>query len=661
MAWDWRLHMISRQMSDIYRRLSENEYQTAEVLAEELGVSSKTVRNQLKNLNELLSDFGVYVESKHGAGYRLVVEDPGRQRDLEELMQKRELQTSAIPNSSEERVEYLLEYLLNAEGYVKLDDLSKMLYISKKTLTGNLKEVESLLGEYHLKLQRKPNYGIRIDGKEFNRRLCIAGFVAKKVRMMEKLGGDQDVTEEIQWIHQCVQSCLFKYNFDISSVAFQNLVLHIQIAILRMRGGHYVPAAEEETDRIRDKKTYRLAEEILGQIKEKFQVEFPESEIEYIAIHLEGKKMVISPETPEEGEGNLIISQEISDVVDLMLSVVYDAFKFDFRDDLELRMSLSQHLVPLVVRLQHDMKLNNPLLKDIRERYSLAYSMATTSCVILNHKYHKTVKEDEIGYIALLYALALERKKTEIAKKNILLVCASGKGSAQLLLYRYKTEFGPYINKIRVCDVGRIKEQDFSEIDYIFTTVPIPVKVPVPIQEVEYFLKSSDVQAVKRTLMGKTDSPVLDIYPRDLFLPHMKFADKDEALQALCGFVYERGLVPREFLASVRAREVLAKTAFGNMVAMPHPIEMMGKTPFVCVAVLDEPIQWTADAPDSLVQAIFLVSVANYGHFDVQKFYQVTAKLLLDGASMKELIRNQDYETLKSLLLRMEEQVDEEI
>ncbi|MCI9635239.1 MAG: BglG family transcription antiterminator [Hungatella sp.] len=653
--------MVSRQMGDIYRMLSEHEYQTAEALGESLGVSSKTVRNQLKNLNELLSDFGVYVESKHGTGYRLVVEDTERRKELEAMMQKKELQESGIPNSSEERVEYLLEYLLNTDGYVKLDELSEMLYISKKTLTGNLKEVENLLKEYHLCLQRKPNYGIRVEGREFDRRLCIAGYVARKVQLSEKLDGDQDVTEEIQWIHQCVQNCLSRYSFDISSVAFQNLVLHIQIAILRMRGGHYVPMMESESDKIRDKKTYRIAEDILGKIKEKFLVDFPDSEIGYIAIHLEGKKMLINTTAAEETEGNLIISQEISDLVGFMLSAVYDAFKFDFRDDLELRMSLSQHLVPLVVRLQHDMKLTNPLLRDIRERYSLAYSMATTSCVILNHKYHKIVKEDEIGYIALLFALALERKKTEIAKKNILLVCASGKGSAQLLLYRYKTEFGPYINKISVCDVGRIQEQDFTDIDYIFTTVPIPVKVPVPIQEVEYFLKNSDVQAVKRTLMGKTDSPVLDIYPKDLFLPHMKFGDKDEALRTLCGFVYERGLVPKEFLDSVRAREVLAKTAFGNSVAMPHPIEVMGKSPFVCVAVLDEPILWTQDDPDSMIQVIFLVSVANYENFDVQKFYQVTAKLLLDGASMRELIRTPTYETLKHLLLKMEQQVEEEI
>ena len=653
--------MVSRQMSDIYRRLSENEYQTAEALAEELGVSSKTIRNQLKNLNELLSEFEVYVESKHGAGYRLVVENPSRRKELEELMQKRELQESAIPNSSEERVQYLLEYLLNAEGYVKLDDLSELLYISKKTLTNNLKEVECLLGEYNLCLKRKPNYGVRVEGKEFDRRLCIAGYVAKKIRLLEKLDGDQDVTEEIQWIYQCVRGCLSKYNFDISNVAFQNLILHIQIAILRMRGGHYVPMAEGDGEKVRDRKTYRMAEEILGKIKDKFRVEFPPSEIVYIAIHLEGKKMVANIGGGEDAEGNLVISQEISDLVDQMLGAVYDAFKFDFRDDLELRMSLSQHMVPLVVRLRHDMKLTNPLLKDIKERYSFAYTMATTACVVLNHKYHKTLKEDEVGYIALLFALALERKKTEVAKKNILLVCASGRGSAQLLLHRYKTEFGPYLNKVSVCDVGRIGEQDFSEIDYVFTTVPIPVKIPVPIQEVEYFLKSADIQAVKKTLMGKKDSPVLDIYPEELFLPHMKFANKEEALKTLCGFVCDKGLAPKEFIDSVRAREVLAKTAFGNFVAMPHPIEVMGDCPFVCVAVLDKPILWTEDAPDSLIQVIFLVSVANYEHFDVQRFYQVTAKLLLDGESMQELIQYQSYDTLKNLLLKMEQQVEDEI
>ncbi len=653
--------MITRQMVGIYNKLSQDRYLTAEVLAEELNVSSKTIRNQLKNLNDVISEYGVSVESKHGAGYRLVVESEEKREQLEQLIRNQEFKRSSIPNSSEERVKYLLEFLLNTEDYVKLDALSELLYISKKTLTSNLKEVENILHEYRLQLIRKPNYGIRIEGREFDRRRCIAGLVARNVRLMEKLTGDQDVTEEVQWIQNCIQEALEKYEYAISNVAYQNLILHIQIAIMRMRAGHYVPGTEDQKQ-LHGKTAYRMAEEILQKVRNKFQVEFPDSEISYIAIHLEGRKTLtmIQGEVSDGAGENLVINQEISDLAGYMLSAVYDAFHFDFRNDLELRMSLSQHLVPLVVRLQHDLKLTNPLLKEIKERYSLAYTMATTACVILNYKYHTTMREDEIGYIALLFALALERKQSEIQKKNILLVCASGRGSAQLLLYRYQTEFGPYIDKIRVCDVGRVKDQDFSDIDYVFTTVPIPVKVPVPIQEIEYFLKSSDIWAVKKTLMGKVDSPILDFYQEQLFLPHQAFADKEEALRTMCSFVCDLGLAPPEFYDSVRTREAMAKTAFGNMVAMPHPIEVMGDKPFVCVAMLDHPIQWVADEPDSMIQAIFLISVANFGDCDIQKFYQVTARLFLDEASMKELIRNQTYETLKHLLLKMEQQVEED-
>jgi len=653
-------NMITRQMVGIYNKLSEDKYMTAETLAEELNVSSKTIRNQLKRMNDIMSRYGVTVESKHGAGYRLVVESGEKRSQLERLIQNQAFKHSSIPNSSNERVGYLLEFLLNADDFVKLDALSELLYISKKTLTANLKKVESMLNEYHLKLIRKPNYGIRVEGREFDRRLCIAGMVARKVRILERLSGDQDVTEEIQWIQDCIQNALSKYDYTISNVAYQNLILHIQIAIMRMRSGHYVPSTENGQDQLHDKTAWQMAEEILSKVRVKFHVEFPASEINYIAIHLEGKKTMVRTLSPEESEENLVINQEISDLVDLMLSAVYDAFKFDFRNDLELRMSLSQHMVPLTVRLKHDLKLTNPLLKEIKERYSLAYTMATTACVILNFKYHTTVREDEIGYIALLFALALERRQSEIQKKNILLVCASGQGSAQLLLYRYKTEFGPYINKIRACDVGRVGEQDFSDIDYVFTTVPIPVKVPVPIQEVEYFLKSSDIWAVKKTLMGKMDSPVLDLYQEELFLPHQNFADKEEALRVMCTYVCDRGLAPPEFLGSVQAREAVAKTAFGNSVAMPHPIEVLGDHPFVCVATLDHPIQWIPDNPESMIQAIFLVSVANYANLDIQKFYQVTARLLLDDISIKELIKNQTYETLKELLLKMEQQVEED-
>ena len=53
---------------------------------------------------------------------------------------------------------------------------------------------------------------------------------------------------------------------------------------------------------------------------------------------------------------------------------------FDFRSDLELRMILSQHLIPLSVRIQYDMNMKNPLLRDVKEKFCLSFTMALSCC-----------------------------------------------------------------------------------------------------------------------------------------------------------------------------------------------------------------------------------------------------------------------------------------
>lgn len=75
------------------------------------------------------------------------------------------------------------------------------------------------------------------------------------------------------------------------------------------------------------------------------------------------------------------------------------------------------------------MKLKNPLLKDIKARFPMAYAIALHSSSILTERYGHELKDDEVGYLALAFALAIERQNTELPKKNILIVCASGKGS----------------------------------------------------------------------------------------------------------------------------------------------------------------------------------------------------------------------------------------
>lgn len=634
---------MDKRLKKLFFMLYGKSHQPADALAEQLDVSSKTVRNLLKELDLIVSRHGASIISKYGAGYVIKVAEP---TDFEAFVDwlKHLASDDFFPATSEERVQYLLEYLFNSAAYVKLDDLSDSLYISKRTLTADLKEVERLLSRYNLKLIRKPNYGIRVDGKEFDFRLCIAAIAGKRLFK----GNDSMDT-----IAACISESIREYDFTLSNVTFQNLIIHIYIAISRIMEKHHVPIPQQQLNELMDRREYQIAKDIISRINREFSITFPEQEIAYVAIHLAGK-MLVRP--AEDSDANIVITQEISDLVTEMLEMVYDAFKFDFRDDLELRMSLSQHIIPLKVRLEYDMDLKNPLLQDVKEKFCLPYTMASQAATVINRRYHRMMSDDEVGYIAFAFALALERKKTQIVKKNILLVCASGRGSAQLLLYQYKKSFGAYINRLEACDVCNLYKVDFSDIDYLITTVPIPIPVPVPIQEVQHILQDQDIANVKKALTHANTGMVKSYYDEKLFIPHLSCKTKAEALKYMCRLMMKEKNLPEAFYESVLERERLAQTAFSNMVAMPHAYKTMSEETYVCVAILDEPIDW-GDQP---VQVIFLVSITNKDQTSIQLqvFYQMTAAFMLGQKYIQDLIKRRDYQHFIEVLSEIERNVE---
>ena len=64
-------------------------------------------------------------------------------------------------------------------------------------------------------------------------------------------------------------------------------------------------------------------------------------------------------------------------------------FHIDLMDDLELRMMLALHLVPFGVRMAYDLDLHNPLLVDIKTKYTMAYNLAVVASEELRKHYNK--------------------------------------------------------------------------------------------------------------------------------------------------------------------------------------------------------------------------------------------------------------------------------
>lgn len=568
------------------------------------------------------------------------------------------------PSTRAERVVYLLNDLLVRNDWVLADDLADACACSRSTLSLDLRDVEHILNRYDLVLERRPRYGMRVSGLELNRRLCLAACAMGNATclngdirdamtvslsapdsLLQRMGMQR---ESLEAIAASVEGALADGAIHINAISYQNLLVHIAIALARISEGCYVPLALEDIADIERRDEYAAAHCIAMGIKSRLGIELPEEEVVYIAIHLAGKRTVNDALSIGESKGGLVISDEIWTLVSDMLDSVRTHFHFNFDEDIELRMNLARHLVPLVVRLRSQMNLKNPLLGDITTHYPLAWSMAVDACEVLHRKFGTAPSNDEIGYIAMAFALALERQRNQAPRKRLLVVCASGAGSARLLKCRCQKEFGSYVDFIETCDVMHVADVDFSRIDYVFTTVPIPVRLPVPVREVPFFFDAEEADEIRDLLrFGDKGRMAAGHFDRDLFFPHVSLSSKDEVLHFLCAAVCDARSGYEELEPLVFEREEAAASSFGNMVAMPHPLEPVSDDTVVAVALLDQPVVW--DETGTCVQAVFLICFSRAGGPDFDAFLSALADVFIDEGAISRLVEHQDWLTLMGL------------
>lgn len=631
---------MNYNLESILKQLHQDTYVTAAQIGSALGISEKTVRTRIKELKMELADAGAQVLAKQNAGYYLAVADAERYakwRAKQEAPDK-------IPDTQTDRVRYLLTYLLDHPEYVKLDELSEALYVSRNTLTADLKRVEYFLHMYHLELERRPNHGIRVLGEEFSRRTCITNCLVKNNGMRSEA---IQRNTEVGLLAGVIKDILRRYRVRMSELSFENLVLHTYVAVYRIQKGMYIRSIEV-TEELRGAITgqaLEVAEELVRQIEKNSGVHFPESEKWYLAIHISGKS---ASDTVGQYGANLVISSRIDELVLRMLSVIYEVNGLDFRDNLELRMSLNQHMVPFDIRMKYDIPLQNPILEQVKREYAFAYTIAALGCGVLREYYGKDIIEDEIGYFAILFALMIEKQDKNITKRNIVVICVSGRGSAQLFMYKYQKAFGRYINHIYQSTVYEVENFDFAgkNIDYVFTTVPLNVPLPVPIFQISMFMETEEVDNYRR-LFERDDLKVLnDYYDENLFLPGLHADGKEEVLRKMCEHLANYRVLPEKFYESVLKREEMGQTDFGNLVAMPHTYRSMMKERFVMVAVLDRPIWWGHND----VQVVLLISLSSEEDGNIEKFYQITTEFIFHPKAVKELIETPTFTNMIRLL-----------
>lgn len=614
--------------------LSEETYLDVESIAKKLQISERTVRMQVSQLKELLEQNGAGIERRRNLGLRIQV----KERDTYQAFMKGK--TSPVyPQTGRQRVEYIIALFFSSSAYIKAEELCERMCISRKTLSLDLKTVEQYLNRYHLELERKPYYGLRMCGNEFARRICLcAVFYEFRDQWIQEI---QKNLKSSELVRSVILDSVKQCGYTIYEMDIPNIVLQIQIAIYRQEQGFFIRMEEITDSGFLQESDIRAARLCAEGLQNSLNITIPIPEVKYIAIQLSGKKRVL-----EGDKSNLVIDMEINQLVNRMLERVQEAFSVDLSSDFDLNTMLRQHMVSLRIRLQYGLRMDNPILQEIKANYSFPYAVAAHASTVLSEYFHTIVPEEEIGYLALCFALSLKRQDQGRRRHNILLVCASGAGSAKLFEYRFRKVFGEYLDKVETCDIASLSQKDFSYVDYVFSTIPVPVPIPVPVYEVQYFFERHNVAEVERILKHDGHTGIETYFDKTLFFTDIKGDTREQILHELCKKIGEVRRIPADFERAVLERENLMQTDLCRHIAIPHPYRPMTETTFVCVGILEKPVLWHHYE----VQIVFLLSVSLQKEESLEKFYRVAPRFMMDEARMEHLIQTKSYETLLELI-----------
>jgi len=635
---------LTRRQKDLLTLLSKSKKPlTADWLAKELGLSERTIRSEIKQMEPHIKSEGMFIESIRGKGYVLKIVDDKKFAKTILKDPAEENHTAGDFAEKEERVFYILKRLLLEKDFIKLEILSDEMFISLSTLQNDLKEVKEILEKYNLIIRNRPHYGSKIEGDEYMKRLCLSNLLLERnKRNLKKEDSLHFIEPDIfNKIKEIILKKIYKYKIEISDISLENLATHIAIACRRIQDGFVIRGLP---DIVGEDHPFEkiVAKEIIKDVENLTGLTFPAEEINYIIIHLLGTKLIQKKELIEFSKYD-----EVETIIQCMLKRLRSEFNWDFRNDHEFIQALTLHIRPAMNRMRYKMNIRNPLLQDIKKKYPAAFEGAIIASKCIEEYLQMEVVEDEIAYIALHIGVALEKMKLKKRKiKKVLIVCASGVGSAKLLYYRLQNLFAQEIEIMDTINYYNLPTYDLSMIDLIISTIPIPEDLGVPVLVVNTLLDEKDISSIKNVLSMNKNNIKKYLNPERIFL-QQDLPDRDSVIRFLCHELVKQNLVPKDYADLVFERESIAPTSFGNLVAVPHPIKPSTEETFWTICTLKNPIMW---CDDQLVQFVCLLNVHDGNQTELDIMFNILLNIIEDKSVVQELIKCETADELIHLL-----------
>lgn len=626
--------MLTKRQVEIFLQFCEheNEYLKANHFSDELNVSLRTVQNDLKVIKkEMQNESSFSIESKVPFGTRLVVHD---QNKFDEYLSSLKNQNEESLSEKDGRVHKLLNYLMKQRKSVPLSQCADYIYVSKSTLINDLKEVEQILNKFSLKLIQSVGY-VWVDGLERDRRMCLIDNDNNNFNIISSNPLSDMEGNRLESIRKILMDEFLHEQYPISDVEFQNIIIWINISVLRIKDFFYLN--EEDIDNQSDLDLeLKIANKIYTRIEKHFHIRIPQPEINFLALYISNHSNV---------KNIHYISDEINDFIFEALERIRQVYPTDFTHDMNLRMSLALHCEPLISRAKNNIQIKNEMLDYIKQSFSYAFEIATYFSYLLSEQFQCKIKESETAFLAIYFNKSLNEQQNSNGGKKICIITNLQRSQYFLLEQFLYDKFQKYISMIKFVNTHELETLNLDNYDLFFSTEDNRATEVGLATKINFFPNDKELEKIKVRIEGfKNIDDTLCLFDPRLFAIK-DFSDKKQTQDWLVNKAVSLYKV-KNLSEEIELREEFGSTYFGNKIAILHPMHANLEDSFIGEILLKKPIVW--DNEGNHVQVVFLLCIEK-SNLEAFRAWDFLSPALFNPDFIKQISYVNNFDEFKAL------------
>lgn len=452
-------------------------------IASATGLNSRTVKDMMPEVRDVLEKEGFELVSVRSKGYQIRAVYPAVLDDLKSACED----NLKIFTQEDTRISELEELLSGTSDFWKIDDLADLLFVSRSAINQDMQEVKKNGLKYGISYEKKPGKGIRICGTErsIRRQICDLNFNFLK---QDKTWPDQLFGKKSS-LEKEILEILNGHSFFFSDIALIDFMSSLSMALYRFARGFEINEFEDPDHLVSDE-AISAACEITDLITRKTGMILSYPEIREVALQ------ILSKRTYREGMDSPF-NELKQTILDELIQAIYDRYRIRFTCEKSLRIKLSALMESFFYHMRFGTRRRNSLYGTEETDPVASFLSDTAKEIIEKHCGEKLGTGDWLRLVSVFKVIEIRQLHH---RSNVLLVGSIDRNNVDLIEYFIPEKNGRYIEKMDSCTYYRYYPEIADEYDLLVTPLADLQPTNKPVVSISPFLSTADHARITKAL-----------------------------------------------------------------------------------------------------------------------------------------------------------------